>query len=66
MLLNFECDFCDNKDKSLVYEYDGCLGYEALVCRKCGVYYDYQKTGYYEPDEWSKQFTIKEKREVKL
>ena len=35
-------------------EYDGALGYEALVCKVCGRYYDH--TGKHEADDWSKRF----------
>ena len=31
--------------------YDGCLGYEAMVCLECGDYYDYK--GKNDADEWS-------------
>lgn len=34
-----------------VHVYEGLLGYEALICKCCGKYYDSE-----EPDEFSKGF----------
>lgn len=34
--------------------YDGSLGYEAIVCRKCGTFADHN--GWHPADEWSKEF----------
>jgi len=34
--------------------YDGCLGYEAIVCRKCGRYSDHNAE--YKADDWSMEF----------
>jgi hypothetical protein len=34
--------------------YDGSLGYEALVCRACGKYFDHN--GEHPADEWSTNF----------
>jgi hypothetical protein len=34
--------------------YDGSLGYEAIVCRKCGTFADHN--GWHPADEWSKHF----------
>lgn len=62
MVNSFSCT-CGNKDTSKVHEYDGALGYEALVCKICGVYYDFDPDGKPRtnpPDEWSKKFIIKE------
>jgi hypothetical protein len=56
MIINFKCP-CGNNDPCLAYEYDGALGYEAVICKVCGKYCDEQ--GEHEPDEFSKQF-IKE------
>lgn len=42
---------CGNTDPKQFIEYDGSLGYEAIICSKCGRYFDHM--GEYEPDEWS-------------
>lgn len=55
-VLSFSCP-CGNTDPSKVKEYDGALGYEALVCKVCGRYYDH--TGEHSADDWSKQFLEK-------
>ena len=56
MVIKFNCK-CGNKDPKKVYEYDGCLGYEALICHCCGRYYDH--FGEHEPDSWSMCYTQK-------
>jgi hypothetical protein len=38
--------------------YDGALGYEAFICRQCGVYFDYTE-GEHPADEWSLSFLPK-------
>jgi len=53
MITKFECT-CGNHNPQKAYHYDGCLGYEALVCKVCGKYYDY--TGEHEADDFGKQF----------
>jgi hypothetical protein len=58
MIKRFICD-CGNKDPKKAYAYDGCLGYEAIVCTCCGRYYDFDEQGKFrknQPDDWSKQF----------
>ena len=35
--------FCGNKDKNEFLEYNGSLGYEAIICKKCGAYSDREK-----------------------
>lgn len=40
MITSFNCQFCGNRDPDKVHEYDGMLGYEALVCKVCGAAYD--------------------------
>ena len=58
MITRFICD-CGNKDPKKAYAYDGCLGYEAIVCTCCGRYYDFDENGKFrrnKPDDWSKQF----------
>lgn len=45
---------CGNKNIRDFIEYDGSLGYEAVICTKCGRYSDY--SGDYEPNEWSKEY----------
>ena len=56
MITKFNCT-CGNTDPKKAYAYDGCLGYEALVCKCCGKYYD--QTGEHNSDEWSLQFVTK-------
>ena len=46
---------CGNKDKNKFKIYDGCLGYEAVVCLNCGRYCDHQNIDL-GPDEWSLDF----------
>jgi hypothetical protein len=55
MVTKFNCT-CGNQDPKKVKEYDGCLGYEALICLDCGKYYDH--TGEHEPDEFSMSFIV--------
>lgn len=45
---------CGNKDPKEFKEYDGALGYEAVVCKKCGRFDDYN--GSHEADAWSRSF----------
>jgi hypothetical protein len=64
MVVSFSCT-CGNTDTSKVKDYDGALGYEALVCKVCGTYYDFDNDGKPRtnpPDEWSKQYMIKENK----
>ena len=56
MVIKFNCS-CGNTNPKDTHEYDGCLGYEAIVCTCCGTYYD--NTGEHLPDDWSKQFVNK-------
>jgi transcription elongation factor Elf1 len=58
MIVSFDCK-CGNKDASKAKFYDGALGYEAIVCKVCGTYYDFDLEGKprtNEPDNWSKEF----------
>ena len=34
-IINYECPKCNNTDLSKLYEYDGCLGYESIICLNC-------------------------------
>ena len=43
------CVNCGASDVSDFREYDGCLGYEAIICKRCGYIYDH--TGVYSPEE---------------
>ena len=54
MVTKFVCQECGNMDPQKVFEYDGSLGYEALVCEVCGSYCDFN--GSYPADDWSRQF----------
>ena len=53
MIKTFSCP-CGNTDPQQAYEYDGSVGYEAIVCRICGSYYDHD--GLHPIDGWSKYF----------
>ncbi len=48
MVKTFSCK-CGNKDPHQTVEYHGLLGYEALICKKCGRYSDY--SGDHEPEK---------------
>jgi hypothetical protein len=49
----FNCS-CGNTDPKKAIEYDGSLGYEAIICTVCGAYYDVN--GEYPADDWSKGY----------
>lgn len=52
MITKFTCT-CGNTNPKKAYNYDGALGYEAMVCLICGNYSDF--SGNYEADYWSKE-----------
>ena len=63
MIISFNCE-CGNKDPKKAKEYDGALGYEAVICAVCGTYYDFDTEGKprtNKPDEWSKKFITRVK-----
>lgn len=41
MLISFKCPHCGNNDKDKAKEYDGALGYEAVICDCCGWTFDH-------------------------
>lgn len=45
MLTKFKCQ-CGNADKKQAKKYYGMLGYEAVICKKCGRIHD--ETGIHE------------------
>lgn len=53
MVTKFNCP-CGNTDPTKTHYHDGALGYEAVVCTVCGIYYDHE--GEHPKDDWSKQF----------
>ena len=53
MIISFNCS-CGNTEPKKAHYYDGCLGYEAIICKVCGNYSDHN--GEHEADAWSKQF----------
>lgn len=55
MITKFSCA-CGANSPSDAVSYDGHIGYEAIVCRKCGRYWD--EFGEHEPDKWSKIYVI--------
>jgi hypothetical protein len=54
MIIKMNCVNCGNTDTKKAIEYDGCLGYEAIICTVCGEYSDHW--GNHSPDEWSKGY----------
>ena len=54
-IISFNCP-CGNTDPKKSRHYDGCLGYEALVCTVCGKYSDHNSEEPHDADEWSIQF----------
>ena len=56
MVIKFNCS-CGNTNPKHTHEYDGALGYEAIVCTDCGSYSDWM--GEHPADDWSKQFVKK-------
>lgn len=53
MITKFECS-CGNKDPKKALAYDGAMGYESLICKVCGHYYDIN--GEHKADEFSKKY----------
>jgi hypothetical protein len=61
MITKFTCS-CGNNDPKKAKHYDGSLGYEAMICTVCGVYYDFDNDGKFRtnaPDDWSKEYIRK-------
>lgn len=56
MITKIECK-CGNTNPANAHYYDGCLGYDAIICTVCGSYSDHN--GEHAPDDWSKQFINK-------
>jgi transcription elongation factor Elf1 len=54
MIIKATCYHCGNTDTSQFKSYDGSMGYEAIVCLKCGSYED--SAGIHPADVWSKEF----------
>lgn len=59
MITSFSCE-CGNTAPDHAQEYDGALGYEAIVCLDCARYYDH--FGTHKPNEWSRDFVAQAKR----
>ena len=53
MIKSYVCP-CGNKDPKKAFEYNGALGYEAIVCLVCRRYADHE--GQHEADTWSMGF----------
>jgi transcription elongation factor Elf1 len=51
-VIQFTCS-CGNTDPVKTIEYDGALGYEAIVCTICGAYHDH--TGEHPVDDFSRR-----------
>lgn len=52
MLITATCR-CGNEDTRQFIDYDGALGYAAIICKACGDYQD--NSGQYGADEWSRR-----------
>lgn len=52
MILQFNCPKCGNSNPKKAFEYEGGLGYEAVICKCCAAFAD--TNGWYEPDERSR------------
>jgi len=59
MLISARCK-CGNDNKNNFFEYEGSLGYEAIICKECCGYFD--NDGEHEADEWSKEFVKNRKK----
>lgn len=55
MITKFTCT-CGNTDPKKAKAYEGCLGYQALICTCCGRYYDH--IGKHDADKFSKSFVL--------
>ena len=44
---------CGNDNPREFIEYNGCIGYEAFICARCGRYFDH--AGEYDADDFSKR-----------
>jgi hypothetical protein len=55
MIIEFSCK-CGADSSQDAIEYDGALGYEAIVCKRCARYSD--SMGEHEADEWSRDFIV--------
>lgn len=53
MINKFNCPCGTNNPNDAKY-YDGVLGYEAFVCKKCARTHDF--SGVHPADDWSKRF----------
>jgi len=58
MMISFKCK-CGNCDPTRTKEYDGAIGYAAVVCRTCGRFADHN--GWHDAEDWSKQFIVPHK-----
>ena len=56
-ITSYKCPGCGTEDVSHAKEYDGALGYEAVVCTECGGYCD--DMGEYPACDWSLEFVGK-------
>ena len=41
MIIEFKCAHCGNTNKDKAMEYEGALGYEAIICECCGWTFDH-------------------------
>lgn len=52
-IVEFSC-VCGASSPSEAKYYEGCLGYECIVCRRCGRIFDHE--GEHEADEFSRLY----------
>ena len=52
-ILSGNCPHCKSDLSKHGTSYDGAIGYQAMICRNCGWYWDHQ--GIYEKDDWSEK-----------
>jgi DNA-directed RNA polymerase subunit RPC12/RpoP len=64
MMMSFKCSVCGADRADDAKEYDGMLGYEAIVCKRCGTMYDH--SGQQEADEWTFNFVGLKKMKEKI
>ena len=52
-VIEFKCQTCGTNEVSDAHEYDGMIGYEAIICKKCGAYSD--SYGHFAAEAWSRK-----------
>lgn len=52
MVLEFNCPKCGNSNPKKAFEYEGSLGYEAVICKCCAAFADCND--WHDPNQWSR------------